>query len=93
MTTKVKPEYSWYTIRSDGRGGIDVHGFKECTSGVLKGQTLKHFVDSFDTEEEAKAKFPDAEYGSKWTDPQVSYNHLPSEDDPVAGGMYPDDID
>jgi hypothetical protein len=25
--------------------------------------------------------------------PQVSLNHLPGEDDPVPGGMYPDDYD
>ncbi len=90
--SKVKSEYLWYTVRQ-GNGSLDVHGFKECESGVLKGQTIRCFIDSFDTEEEAFAAFPNASYGSKWTDPVVSLNHLPGEDDPVAGGMFPDDYD
>jgi len=60
----------------------------------LSGQVLKHFIDSYETEEEALKAHPDAEgYSNKYTDPQVSLSHLPGEDDPVAGGMYPDDID
>lgn len=94
MTTKQKTDFLWYTIRSASHGGgVDVHGFKEATTGVLKGQTIKTFIDSFETEQEAFAAFPDAKYGSKFTDPVVSLNHLPGENDPVAGGMYPDDYD
>lgn len=85
--------YLWYTIRPSRYGGFDVHGFFEQPSGVLAGQTLKRFLDSFDTEEQAVAAYPDAKGGSVWTDPQVSLSHLPGENDPVAGGMYPDDID
>ena len=87
-------EYLWYTLRPSTWGGFDVHGFFEADkSSVLAGQTIKRFLDNFDTEAEAREAYPDAKFGSAWTDPQVSLGHLPSEDDPVAGGMYPDDIE
>lgn len=60
-------------------------------SSVLAGQPMKQFLDSFDTHEEATAKYPEAVQSSKWAEPQVSLSHLPGEDDPVPGGMYPDD--
>lgn len=86
-------KYLWKTIRQSQYGiGYDVHGFFEQEGGVLDGQTLKQFIDSFDTHEEAKAAYPDAEMGGDWTDPIVSLNHLPDENDPVPGGMYPDDL-
>ena len=85
-------EFLWYTVRPSRYGGFDVHGFFRQPSGVLAGQTLKRFLDAFDTEEEALAAYPQANGGSEWTDPPVSLSNLPSESDPVAGGMYPDDI-
>ena len=85
--------YLWKTIRQSKYGnGFDVHGFYTASqSSVLAGQTLKQFIDSYDTIAQAQAAHPDANMGSSWTDPVVSVNHLPCEDDPVPGGMYPDD--
>lgn len=37
------------------------------------------------------AVYGDMNFSSKWTEPQVSLSHLPSEDDFVPGGAYPDD--
>lgn len=75
-------------------GSVDVVGFYTAPeNSVLAGQTVKRFINSYDSEKAAKQAHPDAEgYSSKWTDPQVSLRHLPGEDDPVPGGMYPDDI-
>lgn len=58
---------------------------------VLAGQTEKRFVISYDTLEKAKADYPDADVG--YRSAHNTFGHLPSEDDPVAGGMYPDDYD
>ena len=60
---------------------------------VLAGQAQKVFLDSYDTLEALLKDYPEAEGGGFFTDPQVSLNHLPSEDDFVAGGAYPDDWD
>ena len=88
-------EFLYKKLRPSQYGGVDVVGFKQAPrNSVLSGQVLKHFIDSYETEEEALKAHPDAEgYSNKYTDPQVSLRHLPGEDDPVAGGMYPDDID
>ena len=59
-------------------------------TSVLAGQTMKRFVNSYDTEEAAKEAHPDAAVG--YRDAHNTFNHLPGEDDPVPGGMYPDDI-
>lgn len=87
-------EYLWKALRAGRFGGIDVVGFKVAPpSSVLAGQTLTCFLDNFPTEEEALAEYPEA--ADNWTSralaPQVSVAHLPGEDDPVPGGMYPDD--
>jgi hypothetical protein len=89
-----KPKIEYRKLRRSQYGGVDVVGYYTAPqSSVLAGQTCRIFLDSFDTEEAALAAYPDAEgYSSKFTDPVVSLNHLPSEDDPVPGGMYPDDI-
>ena len=95
MTTK----YEWKTVRDDGCGGFDVHGFKVAESGLLKGQTAKFYLESYHTVEDAVQAHPElmqdgeVRYGNKWTDPQVNLRHLPDENTPVAGGMYPDDYD
>lgn len=87
-------KFDWYTIRPSKHGGFDVHGFGTYPrSSVLAGQTRKVFLDAFETEEEARRKYPEAAGGGDFTDPQVSLSHLPDEDDPVAGGMYPDDYE
>lgn len=87
-------EYLWKALRVGRYGGYDVVGFKEAPrNSVLSGQTLTCFIDNYASEAEARAAHPDAEgFTSGWTGPQVSVSHLPGEDDPVPGGMYPDDI-
>ena len=86
-------EYLYKKFRAGQRGGIDVVGFQRMTSGVLEGQVVRCFIDNYETEEMARAEHPDAEgYSSRFTDPVVSLSHLPGENDPVPGGMYPDDI-
>jgi hypothetical protein len=80
-----QPEYLWYTMRQsspDLGTGLDIHGFKEATTGVLKGQTIKCFIESLPGEDAARAKYPDIKFGSKWTDPEISLNHLSDDGDP-----------
>lgn len=90
---KADTEFLYKKLRRDQYGGVDVVGFKEVTSGVLAGQVVRCFIDSYETEAEASAQHPDAEgFSSDFTDPVVSLSHLPDENDPVSGGMYPDDI-
>ena len=86
--------YLWKALRHGKHGGIDVVGFKEMPeSSVLAGQIVTCFIDSFETEELARREYPEAEgFTSEWAGPQVTVSHLPGEDDPVPGGMYPDDI-
>jgi hypothetical protein len=87
--------YDYLTLQYKGEGDIAVYGWSTYEeSSVLAGQPMKVWLDSFGTEEEARAAFPQAGgFSSKWTEPQVNLNHLPDENTPVAGGMYPDDID
>ncbi|MCK5551279.1 MAG: hypothetical protein KAI41_12165, partial [Hyphomicrobiaceae bacterium] len=61
-------------------------------SSVLAGQPMKKYLGTFTSEAEAEAVYGSMNWNSKYLEPQVSLNHLPGEDDPVAGGMYPDDI-
>lgn len=85
-------DYDYYKLRAGSRGGVDVLGFGTYPdSSVLAGQTMKVFIDNFPTEEEAKAAYPQAEgyFGGGNVN---TFNHLPGENDPVPGGMYPDDI-
>ena len=85
-------KFDYYTLRWSKYGGVDVLGWSTYRSGVLQGQPRKVFLDSFEDEEEARKAFPLAtNFSSSWTEPQVSLNHLPCENDAVAGGMYPDD--
>ncbi|ABO60630.1 hypothetical protein LA345_39090 (plasmid) [Burkholderia vietnamiensis] len=70
-----------------------VYGWGEYPeSSVLAGQTMKQFIDSFDTEEQARALYPQAEAGTHGRSAHNSVSHLPGEDDPVPGGMYHDGI-
>jgi hypothetical protein len=87
------PKFDYYTVRRDGDSWI-VHGFGTYErSSVLAGQPRKVFLDAFPTREAALEQYPTATNGSRWTDPVISLDHLPGEDDPVPGGMYPDDYD
>lgn len=86
-------EFDYYTLRHGRYGGIDVLGWGTYPdSSVLAGQPCKVFLDNFETEELARKEYPQAVgFSNAWTEPQVCLSHLPGEDAPVAGGMYPDD--
>lgn len=84
----------YHTINADNQLGFIVYAWGHYPEdSVLAGQPSKQYVKAYDTLEEAQTEYPDAGMSSKWTEPQVSLNHLPGEDDPVPGGMYPDDYD
>ena len=66
---------------------------------VLEGQPYRGYIGEYATRDEALAALYARHPGLKVEDldqpsskPEVSLNHLPGEDDPVPGGMYPDDI-
>ena len=82
-----------YTIEfKDDYGKWSVYEWSIYPRGsVLAGQNCKRFVTWFDTEEKALAAYPKADVG--YRSAHNTYSHLPGEDDPVPGGMYPDDID
>lgn len=85
--------FDYYTLRVGKWGGVDVLGWGTYPdNSVLAGQSMKVFIDNFETEADARNAYPQAEgFSSAWTEPQVSLSHLPGENDPVPGGMYPDD--
>jgi hypothetical protein len=86
--------YTYEKKRPMSANPICVYGWGTYpASSVLAGQAMKCFIDSFPDVEAALKEYPTATASSKYTEPQVSLNHLPGEDDPVPGGMYPDDID
>jgi hypothetical protein len=58
---------------------------------VLAGQTMKSFIDGFDTEECARTVWPEIGGDTFHRSANNSVAHLPGENDPVPGGMYPDD--
>lgn len=95
--THLEPDpnaFERYTLRRASDHSVDVLGWGTYGAySVLAGQPRKVFLDSFDTEEEARKAYPKAtEWSNRFLDSQVSLGHLPGEDDPVAGGMYPDDL-
>jgi hypothetical protein len=54
-----------------------------------------HFDESHQVAEKVLAEYVASveQNTSDWIGPPVSVAHLPGEEDPVSGGMYPDDID
>lgn len=62
-------------------GGVSVKGYKRCTSGVMEGQLLAHFLDSFDNVVDAHEAYPDARIGNEYTTPQPTFDHLPDDSD------------
>ena len=88
-------KFDRFTMRHSEYGGVDVLGWNTYPEhSVLAGQPRKVFLDRFEDEAAARAAYPEVSgFSSKWTDPQVSLWHLPGEDDPVPGGMFPDDWD
>lgn len=90
-------KFDYLTLQHKRPNGWCVYGWKPYPRhSVLAGQMAKCFLDAFGDGEEGRAaalaKYPQATPSSAWTEPQVSLAHLPGEDDPVPGGMYPDDI-
>lgn len=91
-------EHDWYSIELKGvihgKQQYAVYGWSIYpTSSVLAGQNCKVFIEWFDSEEEARIAYPNAVEGIGFRDAGNTYSHLPDENDPVPGGMYPDDID
>lgn len=86
--------FDYFTMTAEPDGSVFVYGWGEYgRSSVLAGQPMKRGLDHFDNADDAMAVYGiDMGFSSKWTEPQVSLSHLPGENDPVAGGMYPDDI-
>jgi hypothetical protein len=84
---KAKIEY--YEKRDDEY--IDVIGWYKVPTGVLKGSLSKAYCGTFKTEAEAEAMYGSMNWNSPYLEPNTSLDHLPGEDDPVPGGMYPDD--
>lgn len=90
-------KYDYYTVEHKPLAGCGVpvyivYGWGTYPrSSVLAGQPMKQFIDSFDTEEAARERYPNVTASNRLLDPVVSLAHLPGEDDPVPGGMYPDD--
>jgi hypothetical protein len=87
--------HAYFAVRKGRYGGVDVVGFFEApASSVLAGQLVRYFVSNYPDEATARAHHPDCveAWDSELTGPRVSLDHLPGEDDPVPGGMYPDDI-
>ncbi|MFD3435275.1 hypothetical protein [Alteromonas macleodii] len=58
----------------------DIGGRYEADS-VLAGQVKISFVDAFDTLEEAKAAYPEAQVTHPHLLPQNTFDHLPDEQD------------
>lgn len=87
-------KFDYKTLRAGRRGGVDVLGWGTYPAhSVLAGQPSKTFIDNYPDEAAARAAHPDAQgFSSSWVEPQVSLAHLPGENDPVPGGMYPDDL-
>lgn len=87
--------FEYKQLRDGLNGGVDVIGWDTYPdSSVLAGQARKTFIDSYPDEAAARAAHPDCieSWYSKWSGPVNTFNHLPGENDPVPGGMYPDDI-
>lgn len=91
--TNTERKFDRYTLRRGKWGGVDVMGWGTYpASSVLAGQAMKVFVDNFDTEQEALAQYPHAQWSHALVEPQVNLSHLPGENDMVPGGALPDDI-
>jgi hypothetical protein len=86
-------DFLYKKLRPARWGGVDVVGFAVVPSGVMAGQTLPNFIDNFPDEDAAREAHPDVDgFVNPFADPAPTFDHLPGEDDPVPGGMYPDDI-
>lgn len=71
--------FDYLTITPNSMGQFIIHGWGTHTSGVLKGQHKKVYIEAFYDLEDAQAAYPDATLSNKWMQPQHSFNHLPDE--------------
>tara|TARA_R110000803_G_scaffold122511_1_gene190509 strand:+ start:449 stop:670 length:222 start_codon:yes stop_codon:yes gene_type:complete len=68
------------TIEKNQYGQFSVYQFGEYPEGsVLEGQTMKQFMDMYDTAEQAKAAYPEAE--ESYRDANNHFDHLPDDGD------------
>jgi hypothetical protein len=82
MTNANGKEYDYLTYERSKYGGISVHGWDEYPqNSVLSGQARKCFLDSFESVDEVRSAYPDAEASHELMQPQVSLNHLPDDGD------------
>ncbi len=74
-------EFEYYTMAADPDGVI-VYGWGTYERhSVLAGQASKMFLEMFDTEAQAVEVYGNMNYSSKWTEPDISLNHLPDGGD------------
>jgi hypothetical protein len=68
------------TIEKNQYGQFSVYQFGEYPEGsVLEGQTMKQFMDMYDTADQAKADYPEAE--ESYRDAHNHFDHLPDDGD------------
>ena len=87
-------KFDSYTIEDKGGDVMPfvVYGWSTYEeSSVLAGQARKVFIECYPSEEAARADYPKAEGGTNGRSAGNTFGHLPGEDDPVPGGMFPDD--
>lgn len=95
--TTMKYDRLTYEFKRDrdemGVDPICVYGWSTYPdNSVLAGQPMKCFIDAFPDDAAALAAYPTAKPSNRLSEPRVNLRHLPDENTPVAGGMYPDDI-
>jgi hypothetical protein len=77
-------EYDYLNIINDGNDSFSVKSVKNNgypSHSVLAGQDMIRFITSFDTLEEAQAKYPSADCSHELLMPQNSFDHLPDDTD------------
>jgi hypothetical protein len=83
-----------FSIEQKSEHHFAVYGWGEYPeSSVLAGQTMKQYIDGFDSEEEARAVWPELGGDTHRRSAHNTTSHLPDENTPARGGMYPDDYD
>lgn len=85
-------KFDYYEKRGNRDGTVDVLGFGTYgRRSVLSGQPMKKFLGCFPSEAAAESVYGSMHWWNKYLSAEASVSHLPGEDDPVPGGMYPDD--
>lgn len=71
--------FSHYTMQQKSHQ-IAVYGWDVYPAGsVLEGQSRKNFLGYFDTEDEVKQEYPQAQYSHPIFEPMNSVDHLPDD--------------